>query len=163
MTANRTEPADSSAPPASGRLVFPSAISATVVLPATAANLALPSVTIPANSLPIGAAIKRVLAGMSWRKQVDSSGLANAVNVAQNIQVRSDAPGTFRNAIAVPDNALATAASGTDGGVLLIGALDISVEVVGADTYEFQWTLADVDGNNLTLHDVQTYLIVEYD
>ncbi len=94
---------------------------------------------------------------------MDSSAVANAVNVAQNIQVRSDAPGTFRNAIAVPDNSLATGASGTDGGVLLMGALDISVEVVGEDTYEFQWTLADVDGDNLTLHDVQTYLIVEYD
>lgn len=163
MTGERTEPADSSAPPASGRLVFSSAISATVVLTATAANLSLPSVTIPADAIPASATISRVLAGLSWRKQVDSSGVANAVNVAQNIQVRSDAPGTFRNAIAIPDNALATGASGTDGGVLLIGTFDISVEVVGADTYEFQWTLADVDGNNLTLHDVQTHLILEYD
>ncbi len=150
------------APPPSGRLVFPGAIVATVVLTSVQADVALPSVTIPANPIPSGSTIRRVLAAMSWRKQVDSSAVANAVNVAQNIQVRSDAPGTFRNAIAVPDNALATDASASDGGVLLIGSSDISVEVVGPDTYEFQWTDADVDGNNLTLHDFQTFLIVEY-
>ena len=83
--------------------------------------------------------------------------------MAQDIQVRSDAPGTFRDAINIPDNSLSTDANATDGGILLVGDNDISVEVVGADTYEFQWTLADVDGNNLTLHDFQTHLIVEYD
>ena len=162
MTGERLEPIDSSEAPPSGRLVFASTPAATVVLTSTAANVALPSVTIPADASPTKAVIRRVLAGMAWRKQVDSSAVANAINVAQNIQVRSDAPGTFRNAIAIPDNSLATGANSTDGGTLLIGTFDISVEVVGPDTYEFQWTLADVDGNNLTLHDVQTFLILEY-
>ena len=150
------------APPPSGRLVFSSAVAATVVLTSTQGDLALPSVTIPANPIPAGSTIRRVLASMSWRKQVDSSAAPNAVNVAQDIQVRSDAPGTFRNAIAIADNALATEASATEGGVMLMGSSDISVEVVGADIYEFQWTDADVDGDNLTLHDVQTHLIIEY-
>ncbi len=150
-------------PDTSGRLVFSSDIAATVVLTSTAANIALPDVVIPAGAIPTGSSISRVLAGISWRKQVDSSGGANAVNVAQDIQVRSDAPGTFRDAINIPDNSLSTDANATDGGILLVGDNDISVEVVGADTYEFQWTLADVDGNNLTLHDFQTHLIVEYD
>ena len=155
----------SSSPPAdpSGRLVFASDIFATVVLTSVAGNLSLPGVTIPAGAIPSGVDISRVLAGVSWRKQVDSSGVANAINVAQVIQVRSDAPGTFRNAIDIPNNALATGANSTEGGVMIVGDNDISVEVVGADIYEFQWTLADVDGNNLTLHDFQTYLILEYD
>jgi len=144
------------------RLTFSSNVSATVTLTATAGNVALPSVVIPAGVIPPGATISRVTAAISWRKQVDSSAAANAVNVAQTIQVRSDAPGTFRDAIDIPDNALATGGSATDGGPLLIGDNDIAVEVVGPDTYEFQWTLADVDGNNLVLHDVQTFLIVEF-
>lgn len=156
--------APAAAPPdASGRIVFSSDVSATVVLTSAASNVALPDVTIPAGAIPTGSSISRVLAAVAWRKQVDSSGGANAVNVAQDIQVRSDAPGTFRDAINIPNNSLATDANATEGGIMLIGDNDISVEVIGADTYNFQWTLADVDGNNLTLHDVQTHLIVEYD
>jgi hypothetical protein len=30
------------------------------------------------------------------------------------------------------------------------------------DTYEFQWQNALVDGASLTLHDFQTYLIIEF-
>lgn len=146
-----------------GRLVFASEGQPTVVLPSVAANVSLPSVTIPADFLPAGAQINRVIAGIAWRKQVDSSAAANAVNVAQNIQVRSDAPGSFVNAINIANNSLATDASATEGGEMLLGDEDISGEVDEADTYEFQWTDADVDGASLTLHDVQTYLLVDYD
>lgn len=141
------------------RFAFSSDVQPSAVLPAVAANVALPSVTIPAGVLQ--GRITRVVAGVSWRKQVDSSGVANAVNGAQTIQVRSDAPGTFRNAVNIADGALSTAASGTEGGSMLIGDNDIKVEVTGADTYEFQWTNAAVDGASLTLHDVQTFLFVE--
>lgn len=147
----------------SGRLVFTSDIVATVVLTSVAGDIALPDVIIPAGAIPTGVSINRVLAGVSWRKQVDSSGVANAVNVAQIIQVRSNAPGTFRDAINIPNNALETALNATEGGVMIVGDNDISVEVVGADVYNFQWTDADVDGNNLTLHEFQSYLILEYD
>ncbi|MFQ6031010.1 MAG: hypothetical protein ACE5Q6_26390, partial [Dehalococcoidia bacterium] len=86
----------------------------------------------------------------------------NAVNGAQQIRVRSDAPGTFQDAITIADNSLETAASATEGGLMLLGDSDISVEVDGVDTYEFQWQNARVDGASLTLHDFQTYLILEY-
>ena len=145
-----------------GRLLRSSAVQPTVVLTSTAGNVSLPSVTLilPADVPPGN--IDRVVAALAWRKQVDSSGAANAINVAQQIQVRDDTPGTFRNAITVADNALATGPNATEGGFLLMGESDISVEVDGDDIYEFQWALADVDGNNLTLHDVQTYLLIEY-
>lgn len=145
-----------------GRMVFPGAGAATVVLTSTAANVSLPSVTIAASELPAGMVILSVKIAIAWRKQVDSSAGANAIVGAQQIQVRSDAPGTFRNALTIADNMLATDASATEGGMMLMGETDISVEVVGADTYEFQWTLADVDGDSLTLHDFQTYLIIEH-
>lgn len=145
-----------------GRLVFPGAGAATVVLPAVAANVALPSVTIAAGELPAGMVILSVKVAIAWRKQVDSSAGANAIVGAQQIQVRSDAPGTFRNALTIADNMLATDGSATEGGMMIMGETDISVEVVGADTYEIQWTLAAVDGAALTLHDFQTYLIIEH-
>lgn len=146
-----------------GRLVYASEVQPTVILSSVAADVSLPSVTIPSGFLPGGSQINRVIAGIAWRKQVDSSAAANALAGAQDIQVRSDAPGTFRDAINMADNALATALSATEGGEMLLGDEDISVEVVGADTYEFQWTLAVVDGASLTLHDVQTYLLVNHD
>lgn len=146
----------------SGKLVFPSAMQATVVLPAVAANVSLPSVTIPAADLPANLTITHVRAAIKWRKQVESSGSANAVNGAQQIQVRADTPGTYIDAITIADNSLSTGASATEGGDLLYGDSDVSSEVDGADTYEFQWENAAVDGASLTLHDVQTFLIIEH-
>ena len=145
-----------------GKKLFPGGIDDRIVLPAAAASLVLPSVTIASGALPSGITITRVFAAVSWRKQVDSSAALNAINNAQQIQVRDDSPGTFRNAITIPDNALETASSATEGGIVLFGAADISVEVDGDDIYEFQWQNAQVDGASLTLHDFQTFLIVEY-
>lgn len=143
-----------------GRLVFAGAVQATVILPAVAASLVLSSVVVPV--LPNGITIDRVIAAVAWRKQVESSAVDNAIDGAQQIQVRSDAPGVFRDAITISDNSLATLASATEGGLMLLGDSDIAVEVVGADTYQFQWQNAKVDGASLTLHDFQTYLIIEY-
>ena len=149
-------------PTPNSRLIFASDVQATVTLTSVAADVSLPSVTIPTGSIPVGATINRVVAAIAWRKQVDSSGLENAINVAQTIQVRSDAPGTFRDAINVPDNSLSTAANTTEGGIMFIGDNDISVEVDDPDTYEFQWGSADVDWDNLVLHDVQTFLLLDF-
>jgi hypothetical protein len=145
-----------------GRVVLSSDIQATVVVNAVAADVSLPSVVVPAGFIPTGTSIQRVIAAVSWRKSVESSAVANAVNVAQNIQVRSDAPGTWRDAINIPDNSLAHDASATEPGFLIPGDNDISVEVTVADTYEFQWENADVDGASITFHDWQCFLIVEY-
>lgn len=148
----------------SGRLTFASDLQLTVVLGAAAGDKGLPSVTIGAGDIPSGASISRVVAGISYRKSVESSSAPNAIDgAAQAVQVRSDAPGTWRDAIDTPDDSLPHLADATEAGYMQIGDNDISVEVTGADTYEFQWNDAEVDGDSLTFHDVQTYLIVEYD
>lgn len=131
-----------------------------LVLPSIAASLPLPSVNL--NRIPPGVTLGAVFAAIAWRKQVDSSAVLNAINGTQFIRVRADTPGTFVNAITMDDNGLETVASAPEGGMMLYGDIDISAEVVGEDIYEFQWELALVDGASLTLHDVQTYLIVEY-
>ena len=154
--------ADVTAVNKASRLVFASALQASVVLPAVAADLSLPSVAIASGDIPSGATITRVLAAVAWRKQVDSSAAANAVNGAQNIQVQNSVSGTWTNAIAIATAALSTAASATEGGVMIIGAIDIKAEVTGTGTYSFQWASALVTAASLTLYDVQTYLIVEF-
>ena len=146
-----------------GRLTFSSDIQATVVVNAVAADVALPGVVIPAGAIPPGATISRVLASVTWRKSVESSAAPNAVNGAQAVQVRSDAPGTWRNAIDLADNSLDHAANATEGGMMLVGDNDLSVEVTGADTYELQWEQALVDGASITFHDWQCHLLVEYE
>lgn len=149
----------------SGRAVpYASDVQATVVLPAVAADLALPSVVVPSSFIPSsgGASVDKVVASVAWRKQVESSGGANAVNGAQVIQVRLTGAASWTDAITVPDNTLATAASATEGGLLIVGDIDLSSIVTAAGTYEFQWADALVDGASLTLHDVQTYLSVSY-
>lgn len=145
-----------------GTLRFASEIQATLVLTSTLTTRALPSVTIPAGAIPAGTAINLVQAAISWRKAVDSSSLANAIaGATQDIQVRSDAPGTYIDAIDIIDNSLAVEADATEAGIFLLGDIDVSGEVIGGDTYEFQWENSQVDGNSLTLHDLQTFLIVE--
>jgi len=146
-----------------GRLTFASNVQATLTLTAVATTTSLPDVVIPAGAIPPDATISRVTASLLWRKQVDSSGLANAVNVAQEVQVRDDTPGTWTTAIDIVDNSLATQANGTEGGSVMVGDNDVSGEVDGEDTYNFQWLLADVDGNDLVLHDVQVLLSLDYE
>lgn len=143
-----------------GRIVYESDLQATVVLPAVAADLSLPSVVVPSSPLPPGAQIDKAYAGISWRKQVESSGAGNAVDGAQSIQVQLNGAVAWTNAIDVPDNTLATAASATEGGMLILGDIDISAVVTGAGTFDFQWADALVDGASLTLHDVQMFIIL---
>jgi hypothetical protein len=145
---------------AANSLVFAGELQATVVLTASQQNLALPAVTV---TLTEGVTVVRVVAAFAWRKQVDSSSAPNGVNGAnQRVRVRETVSGTFVNAINIPDDSLATGATTTEGGMLIVGTADISGEVNGDGTYEVQWENAQVDGNNLTLHDLQTYLVVEF-
>lgn len=146
----------------SGKLSFGSAVQATVVLPAVVASLSLPSITIAAVDLPSNLTITRVIAAIAWRKGVESSAVANAINGAQQIQARKSGSVSFIDAITIADNSLAHGGSATEGGLMLLGDSDISSEVDGAGTYQFQWTSALVDGASLTLHDVQTYLLIEH-
>ncbi len=147
-----------------GRRVIPSVMQATVVLNAAAPNLALPSVVVPATAVPPGATITAAYVAISWRKQVDSSGSANAIVAAAGNKIEVDITGGFATtAILLVDNIMATAANAEEGGGVLFGIIDIKAEVVEGSTTAFQWSGADVDGASLTLHDVTTYVILEYE
>jgi hypothetical protein len=141
-------------------LVFASELEPAVgLLGAPPADTALPAVTV---SLPVGVTTSRVFAAIAWRKQADSSGADNAVATNQQVQVRRSPAGAFANAINIPASSLFTGANAAEGGLLLMGALDISGEVDGEGTFEFQWLGAEAVASTLTLYDFQTYLVVEF-
>ena len=145
-----------------GQRMFSSDMQATVVVNSTLSDVSLPDVVIPAGALS-GKSIERVVVAVSFRKSVESSALANAVNGAsQAIQVRDDTPGTYVDAIDIVDNSFAHDADETGPGFMLVGDTDVKATVDGEDTYEFQWDDADVDGDSITFHDWQCHLIVYF-
>jgi len=125
-----------------------------------AGDKALPSVTV--EDLPAGATIVRAVAMFKFRMIENTNAAANKLSGAQNIQVRDDTPGTWRDAINLVDDLFSLAAATREGGDVVVGDNDISVEVDGNDTYEFQWAQAVVDQDNLNFNDVQTGLRVYY-
>ncbi len=145
-----------------GRITLVSDLQETVVIDASAANKSLPSIAVPASLLPPNATMTRALAGISWRKAVESSAAPNATVAAQVIEV--DITGGFATtAIDIPDNSFHAAASAVETGLFLLGDNDIKAEVTEGSTTLFQWTAADVDGASLTFYDVQTHLVIEFE
>lgn len=125
-----------------------------------AGDKALPDVTVA--DLPAGATIVRAIAMFKFRMVENTNVAANKTLLAQHIQVRDDTPGTFRDAIGIPDDSFTIAASTREGGDVLMGDHDIAVEVDGNDTYNFQWTAADADVDGINFNDVQCGLRILY-
>ncbi len=139
-----------------------------VVVAAAAGTLALPDVVVA--NLPVGHTIRRVQAMFKFRMVENTNVAANKLDgatnpgVSQVIQVRSDAPGTWRDAINFVDDQFGIAASTREGGDVLIGSHNIAVEVTahGDDTYNFQWLLAKADLDSLNFNDAQVGMRVWY-
>jgi len=129
-------------------------------LPAVAADRTLPDVVI--SGLPSDITIIRVTAVLKVRVlENTNAGGANALNGAQNIQVRK-ALGVYVNAINLPDNQWTLSASAREAGDVLFGDNDIKATVTGDGTYNFKFTNALVDLASLRLNDVMVGLRVNY-
>ncbi len=133
-----------------------------ITLNATAADEALPSVTVA--DLPSGAVLLRVTAWVSIGQFEDTSASANSVVLAgtEHIQVKETAAGSYTDAIKMVAAQWLTAASEKRAGGVYFGSIDIKAEVNANDGYSFQIENADVTGANLLLRDVQCGLIVWY-
>ena len=137
-----------------------------VSIPAVAGTLTLPSVTV--GDLPAGATVVRAIAMLKFRAVENTNAAANKLNGAtvaatsQVLQVRSDAPGTWRDAINFVDDQFGIAATTREGGDALVGSIDIAVEVTANDIYEFRWLLALADVASLNLNDCACGLRVWY-
>ena len=123
-----------------------------VDLPAIAADIALPSVVV--SGLPAGAVLDKVVTMLKVRAiENTNAGGPNAINGAQNIQVRKGA-GAWVNAINLTNNQWLVAASTREAGDVLIGDNDLKATVDGDATYGFQIDNALVDLANLRLNDL---------
>lgn len=147
---------------------------AIIAITDTAADLDFSDVVFPTGFLPSGAQVQAVYLLLKWRKGVESSGLANAINGASKaIRVKrsTGAWGTDDLAgITFADDQLSHAANVAEGGDAIIGDADLSDEVddVSAATYNIRSEETNrsdalvVDGDGITLHDVYTGLRVYY-
>lgn len=131
---------------------FWSDVDDSISLPAVAADTALPDVVV--SGVPSGVTIDRVVAMLKVRsiENTSASG-ANAINGAQNIQVRKSS-GSWVAAINLANNQWTVAASTREAGDVLIGDNDLKTTVDGDATYNFQFADALVDYANLQLNDV---------
>jgi len=154
------------------QMVFWSDVQPSVVITGTAADLDFPSVVVP-DIIPAGATITSVIALVKFRKQVDSSGSANAIaGASKTIRVKKSTGAWGTDdvvAIDVPNNTLSTDGSATEGGDIIVGDNDIKAEVdADNSTYNFrseQTNRTDaivVDAASLTLVDCQTALIIKW-
>lgn len=140
---------------------FWSEIDDLVTITSTAATQALPSVTVA--DIPSGAVIVRVVAMLKYRAAEDTSGSDNSLVLAGTEHIQVDkSGGTYIDAIKLIASSIQVAASTRDGGDVWIGDIDVSSEVDGNDTYEFQWEGADATGNNLLIRDLQVGLRVYF-
>lgn len=128
-----------------------------VVVTAGAGDKALPDVV--AVGIPAGATIHRVIAMFKFRIVENTNVGANALDGAQEIQVK-EAAGAWIDAINLVDDMFSLAASTREGGDVMIGALDVKAQVDDNDTYNFQWDEALADLANIQFNDVQTGLRV---
>jgi len=131
-----------------------------LLINATAGDKTLPDVAVA--ELPGGATIVRAIAMFKFRMVENVFDGANAINVAQHIQVRDSTPGTWRDAISIADNLFNFAAKAREGGDILIGDHDIAVEVDEIATYNFQWHDAAADQISLNFNDIQCGLRIWY-
>ncbi len=121
-------------------------------LPVGPADTALPDVVV--SGLPSGVTLDRVVVMLKVRAiENTNAGGPNAINVAQNIQVRK-AAGAWVAAINLADNQWTVAASTRESGDVLIGDNDVKATVDGDATYNFQFASAAVDLASLRLNDV---------
>lgn len=128
----------------------------------TPVDIEMPTVTV---ALPSGVTVVAVYAMFKFRAIKNTEALENMLQADQYIQVRADTPGTWRNALLLPESGLTVQAETTEGGDALIGNLNLVAEVVGNDIYEFQWhnqqvNQAAVEG--MMLWDVQVGLRIYF-
>ena len=106
------------------------------------------------SGLPAGISLVRVIAILKVRAiENTNAGGANAIQGAQNIQVRKSG-GSWVPAINLDDDQWTVAASTRESGDVLVGDNDVKTTVDGNGTYNFKFANALVDLASLRLNDV---------
>lgn len=125
-----------------------------------AGDIALPDIIV--DSLPAGCTVVRAVLMFKFRMIEDSSGAGNALDGAQEIQVRTDTPGAWADGINLIADQFTLAVDARENGDVCIGAIDLSGTVTGNDTYNVQWAQALSDADSLDFYDIQVGLRIWY-
>lgn len=130
------------------------------------ATVALPDITV--SDLPAGATPVRAIVMFKFRMIENTYAGVNKLNGAtvaltsQVIQIRSDAPTAYVDAINFVDDFFTLASSAREGGDVIIGQVDVAAIVDENDTYNLRWLLARADHDYLQFNDVQMGLRIWY-
>jgi len=129
---------------------------AAATLPVALAAWDVVVANIPAGAtVVIAKAFKKFGAVENINVAVNSLDGATVAGTSQVIQVETDAPGTWRDAINFSDNQYSLTASTREGSNIFFGTPNIAVEVTGNGTYHFRWLLSKANQDNLNFNDVQ--------
>jgi hypothetical protein len=137
---------------------LPSVYTATVTIVSAGSTLALGTLTIA--GIPAGRTVTHLFVHHLFGERSDSSGATNALNGAQNLQVKNNAGG-FNTFFSYAGGEYSTGASAQGGGGAEKGTVDLAAALapVNGDVLTFQWTTAKATGNNLILAEFE--IIVE--
>ena len=131
-----------------------------VIIPAGAANQALPDVVV--TDLPAGMTVVAAKAMFKFRS-ISNAGAANKLSGSQHIQIQKNGVGGYADAISLVDDQFTIAAATVDApGDVVIGDHNVVAKVDGSATYNLQWTSANADVAGLTFNDVQMGLRIWY-
>jgi formylmethanofuran dehydrogenase subunit C len=131
-----------------------------VAVPAVAADQAMPDIVVA--GIPTTSRIVDARLMFKFRVVENTNVAANKLNGAQDIQIRTDAPGAWADGINFLDDMFGIAASTIQGGDVFIGDINLNATVTGDDTYNTQWDEAIADVASLNFNDVQVGLRIWY-
>ena len=133
---------------------------------AAGATVALPDITVA--DLPTDATVVVAKVMFKFGAKENTFAGVNKLNGAtvaltsQVIQIRSDAPTAYADAINFPDDFFTLANTAREGADVIIGSVNVAAIVDGNDTYNLRWLLGRADQDNLRFNDVQVGLRLWY-
>lgn len=127
----------------------------TVSISTVGAVKSLPNVVLA--DLPADAVVERVIAVFKFRQVEDTSSALNDLNASCGVDIQMrETGGTFIAAINLVDQQFQVEAGGKGPGDVLFGDVDLTCELNGNTTYNFQFASVTSTGSNLILRDIQT-------
>ena len=142
------------------KIPHPGVYTASVAIPGGAgASQALGTLTIA--GIPTNAVVAHLFVHFLFADRVDSSAATNALNGAQNLQVKKNAGG-YSTFFAFAGGEYSTVASSSGAGDAKAGTVDlVALAPVNGDVLTFQWTTAKATGSSLTLNEFEIVVDLE--
>jgi hypothetical protein len=130
-----------------------------ITISTVAANVALPSITIP-TGIP-APQLAYLVFRVSFYSNTNAA--TNAIDGDQYIQIKESVSGSYENAIKLPNQTVRIDSGVTNRYYLeILGNIDISSIITPSLTYDIQWTSAKSLQDNLVMRNFQTILRLVY-